>query len=339
MRKFYRFFVFCLFVTGWFALFNCQKKSEVVQADASEGSQQEGETSNFPLTIEHKFGTTVIERKPQRIASLDFEGADNLLALGVQPVVIRYWYGDYLRRVWPWAEPLLQTEPSVLENGDLNYEQIAAENPDVIIALWSGIDEEAYTKLSSIAPVVAVPEGVEDYSLPWDKRAIRTGLAIGEEAKAREMVQGIEQKLEGIRQAYPQWQGKTFGYVQFWQNLPGAYTSLSPRIQFFQKMGFRTLPAIDELAKKQGGNKYYVNLSEEKLNLIDGDLIVWVTSNDKENWEGIKGLKARKFLKAHQEGREIFVNALIAGAFAHSSLLSIPYALDAMVELIEEVIL
>ena len=329
MRKFYRFFIFALFVV---TLFDCKKKSEVGQANASESKQQEGETSNFPLTIEHKFGTTVIERKPKRVASLDYEGADNLLALGVQPVIIRYWFGDYPRTVWPWAEPLLQTEPAVIQRGDLNYEQIAATNPDIIIALWSGIDEEAYNKLSSIAPVVAVPEGVGDYSLPWDKRAIRTGLAIGEEAKARAMVQDIERKLADIRQSYPQWQGKTAAVAFFWGDLPGAYSSEDVRPQFLQEMGFRTPAAIDELA----GEKFYVSLSEEKLNLIDSDLIAWVTSDD--NWEKIEGLKTRKFLKANQEGREIFVNALITGAFSHNSLLSIPYALDAMIELIEEVI-
>ncbi len=50
---------------------------------------------DFPITIEHKFGTTVIKSEPKRVATLDFQGADDLLAIGVQPVAIRYWYGDH----------------------------------------------------------------------------------------------------------------------------------------------------------------------------------------------------------------------------------------------------
>ncbi len=34
---------------------------------------------DVPLTIEHKFGTTVIEQEPERVASLDFNGADRLM--------------------------------------------------------------------------------------------------------------------------------------------------------------------------------------------------------------------------------------------------------------------
>jgi iron complex transport system substrate-binding protein len=75
----------------------------------------------FPLSIEHKFGTTVIEQQPVRVASVDYNGVDNLLALGIQPVAIRYWYGEDEMGVWSWAKPKLTKTPEVLK-GDLNYE-------------------------------------------------------------------------------------------------------------------------------------------------------------------------------------------------------------------------
>ena len=43
---------------------------------------------DFPVTIEHKFGTTVIEAKPERVASVDHGGIGNLLALGVSPYLV-----------------------------------------------------------------------------------------------------------------------------------------------------------------------------------------------------------------------------------------------------------
>lgn len=59
--------------------------------------------NDFPLSIEHRFGTTVIESQPVRIATVDYAGTDNILALGFQPITSRYWFGDDKNGVWPWA--------------------------------------------------------------------------------------------------------------------------------------------------------------------------------------------------------------------------------------------
>src|SRR4051794_21128049 len=48
----------------------------------------------FPVTIEHKYGTTEIGQKPVRVVSVGFQDQDPLLALGVVPVGIRDWFGD-----------------------------------------------------------------------------------------------------------------------------------------------------------------------------------------------------------------------------------------------------
>lgn len=50
--------------------------------------------SAFPVTIEHKFGSVTIAEEPQRVVSIGFTEQDPLLAVGVTPVAVRYWYGD-----------------------------------------------------------------------------------------------------------------------------------------------------------------------------------------------------------------------------------------------------
>src|SRR5690606_6729085 len=103
---------------------------------------------DFPVTLTHQFGTTTIATQPERAVSLGYSGIDNLLALGVKPVALRYWYGDYPYGVWPWAQDALgDAKPEVLK-GDLNIEQIAALQPDVIMAVSSGITKEQYDLLS-----------------------------------------------------------------------------------------------------------------------------------------------------------------------------------------------
>jgi iron complex transport system substrate-binding protein len=57
----------------------------------------------FPFTIEHKFGTTVIPDRPERVASVDYRGIGNLLAIGVSPFIVRDWRDDFPFTTPPWG--------------------------------------------------------------------------------------------------------------------------------------------------------------------------------------------------------------------------------------------
>lgn len=283
---------------------------------------------DFPLTIAHKFGTTIIEEPPRRVGSLDFGGIDNLLALGVQPVNVRDWWGGNDYTAWSWAAPLLTSTPTVLK-GDLDFEAIAAATPDVIIALYSGIDAKAYDKLSLIAPVVAVPEGIGDFTMPWDARALVTGRAIGKEDEAADQLAAIKTRLEEVAADHPDWAGKTASINTAWDQGPAAYASTDPRQQFVMSMGFVTPPAIDA-ALKEGG--YHVVFSREDISAMDNDLALWFAD---EGMDPIKALPGWKYMKSTQEGRDVYLDKDMAGAFSHSSLLSLNYLIDRLVPMIE----
>ena len=283
----------------------------------------------FPMTLTHKFGTTVIPAAPARIATVDYAGADDLLALGVQPVTIRHWYGDYENAIWPWAAPYLTTAPEILR-GDLNFEQIARAEPDLIVALWSGIDQSEYEQLSRIAPVVAVPEGVGDYAMAWDDRALMTGQVIGKAAEAQAQVDAIRQRLADIAAAHPQWQGLTAPVAFVNDNGPGAYTAVDIRPQLLATLGFRNPPAIEAM---KGTSPFAVYFSKEALDPLDADLLIWLDGTG--DFAPIRALAARRFLAAATEGREIFMGEEITGAFSHATLLSLPRAIDLMVPMIE----
>lgn len=288
-----------------------------------------GALADYPLTIDHKFGTTLIENRPERVVTLDYNGADNLLALGVQPVAIRYWYGDYPKTVWPWAESLVEGDPEVLK-GELNFEQIAATNPDVIIAVWSGISAEDYGRLSLIAPVVAVPEGMGDYAMPWDQQALTVGRVLGQEAEARSRVDQIKQQLSLAAQNNPDWQGKTIAVAAAWEGTVGAYTSQDIRPLLLGELGFVTPEEIDNRIE---GNDFWVTFSLEDLRPLDTDVLVWISADGQYDW--IQSLVARPFLDVVKEGREVFLGVEMTGAFSHATLLSLPYAIERLVPALE----
>src|SRR5690606_29772889 len=79
----------------------------------------------FPQVFEHRFGSTTLETRPERVVTLTFSGQDHYLAVGVTPVGTRDWYGNFPFAAWPWAQAALGDGQPVLFK-DISYEQIAA---------------------------------------------------------------------------------------------------------------------------------------------------------------------------------------------------------------------
>ncbi|WP_404400405.1 ABC transporter substrate-binding protein [Pelagibacterium halotolerans] len=286
---------------------------------------------DFPLTIAHKFGTAVIEEKPERVASIDYGGLGNLLAVGVSPVTVRDWrpMDGFELTAGPWAAPLLTTTPVVL-GSELDLEAIAATDPDVIIALYSGIDADMYEQLSLIAPVVAVPDGVSDYGLSWDERARLVARAVGEEAEAERQIAAIGEELSEIASAHPEWEGMTAVLGGITDGAPWAYSAYDVRAQFLYEMGFTQTPGMAALSNE---DEFWLDLSPEQLEVIDADVIVYYVTDDQV--QQALDEPGRQFLRASQTGGEIFLGDLPVAALARVSLLSIPVALEALVPMLE----
>lgn len=285
----------------------------------------------YPLSLDTKFGTTVIAEQPQRVATVDYAGGDNLLALGFQPLTVRYWFGDYANSYWPWAQPLVSSEPQVLR-GELNFEQIAATEPDVIFAIRSGITDQEYQQLSRIAPVVAVPPGVGDYSLNWEQRARLVGRVLNRSAAAEARIEAVRAKLDAAAAQHPDWHNQTFAMATYWNNSVGVYSAEDTSVAFIASMGLKVAPEVDAMTE---AGQFYITLSEEELPRIDADLLFWFSTD--QSRQQIEKLPLRPQLRAYQQGREIFLpdTSERNGALSYGTLLSLPHAVDLLVPLIE----
>jgi len=124
----------------------------------------------FPVTIEHKYGSTEITAQPERIVTVGLTDQDALLAPGIVPVGTSEWFGGYPGSIWPWAQDELAALggaiPAAVGGESINMEKIAALQPDLILALYAGVTQEQYDLLSQIAPTVAQPAGYIDYGIP-----------------------------------------------------------------------------------------------------------------------------------------------------------------------------
>ncbi|MFK8025512.1 MAG: iron-siderophore ABC transporter substrate-binding protein, partial [Ilumatobacter sp.] len=293
------------------------------QDDAADGADEvtdETVTASFPTTITHKFGATTIEDEPERVVSVGYNEHDFLLALDVVPVGLRDWYGDQPNSVWPWAQEALGgATPEVLPAGDLNFEQIAALDPDLIVGVWSGMTEADYELLAAIAPTVAQPDTYDDYGTPWQEQTMILGQATGRSEQAAAAVDAVEQQVDAIRAEYPEWEGLSSSVAFVTESGPGAYTSQDTRSRVMVDLGFE----IPEINDSGGDNSFFLQLSAEDITPLDVDVLVWVIGSD-EALDGIlTQLPTRGSLDAYNEGREVFADFLLTGAFSHGSPLSL----------------
>ncbi|MEM8619106.1 MAG: ABC transporter substrate-binding protein, partial [Actinomycetota bacterium] len=246
-------------------------------ADETSATADSVEPAAFPVTIEHKFGETMIPAEPESVVSIGFGEHDGLLALGVTPVGVRDWYGEQPFATWPWAlEALGDAEPEVLPNTELSFEQIAALQPDLILGLSSGMSDSDYETLSAIAPTVAQPGEYPDYGTPFDEAMLITGRAVGKEAQAQQIVDDTEAAFAEVREMYPEFEGQTAAVGFTFEELPGAYASSDVRAEVMSRFGFVTPTEFDELA----GDQFYFTVSEEQLDTLDQDVIVWLVSSE-----------------------------------------------------------
>ncbi len=281
----------------------------------------------FPVTIEHKYGSITIEKEPQRVVSIGFADQDWLLALGVTPIAIREWYGEQPYATWPWAQDELgDAQPTVLPSAELNFEQIAALQPDLIVGLSSGITETEYATLSEIAPTLAQPGDYVDYGTPWDVTTELIGRAVGKNAEAAAVIAHVDALYEAARTAHPEFAGATAAVTFYFDDKPGAYSSQDSRSRIVTDLGFTIPPKFDELA----GDAFFFSVSNEEMMLLDTDVVIWLVSDD-AGIDAVSGIALRPSTRAYTEGRELLATGELSGAFSFGSPLSIEYALDQLV--------
>lgn len=321
---------------GWWVLAALLAVCGVLAACGSEGSSDDpapaATEGAFSVTIEHKYGATEITQAPERVVTVGLSDHDYLLAFGVTPVGVTEWYGEYPSATWPWAQDELgDAKPQVV--GDamaLNFEQIAALRPDVIVGLYSGITAEQYSTLSQIAPTVAQDSRFVDYGMPWEEMTRTVGRILGQPERADQLITQTDALFAAARDQHPEFEGRTA--VVTFPNTDGTYGVFSPqdpRSRLLTSLGF-TIP--DEITRMTG-DTFFAEISGEQLRLLDHDLLMWYAG-------GGLGPDLRSQLADNQlfqqlavarEGRYLVLDDLPGEALAWSTVLSLPFAIDRVV--------
>lgn len=228
----------------------------------------------YPLNVSHMLGTTVLPREPERIITLGWSGEDAVLAFGKKPVAMTR-YGSFPSGIFPWNEVKLAGEQPVLLSGDLNFEAIAALRPDLILGVYSGIDQITYKRLSAIAPTIvyrSAPWGAD-----WREQTEITGEALGQKAEAKQLITDTNIFLNKLGAQSPELKGKTFVFGTYFAggNSVVVYLPKDPRVQALSELGLQPSVTVKALAHKNP-EETSVSVSLEEIGTLDAEiLIMW----------------------------------------------------------------
>lgn len=285
------------------ALAACGSNDDDSAATAASGADAL-EAGAFPATIEHKYGSTRIETAPKRVVVAGLREQDALVALGVVPVATTEWYGKHPGAIFPWAKDELGDAkvPAVLSQTDgIEIEQIAAQRPDLILAVYSGLTKKEYETLSRIAPVVAQPKGEVDYGSSWQEETMISGQAIGKPRQAQRLVDQTERLIADAAAEHPEFKGQTAANVTDYQGI-FVYGPQDVRTRMLEALGFKYPKEL----RAAFPNDYGGQLSDEKVDALDVGALLWFADGDRRVSE-LKRQPVYSKLNVRKQSRDVFI--------------------------------
>jgi iron complex transport system substrate-binding protein len=301
--------------------------------------------ATFPITIEHALGTTVIESKPERVATVQWANHEVPLALGVVPVgMAAANFGDPDGDgVLPWVSDKLEelgAETPVLfdENDGIDFEAVADTNPDVILAAYSGLTQEDYDTLSEIAPTIAYPNA--PWSTAWRDMIRLNSQAMGMADEGEALIAGIEADIEAEVAKYPELAGMQTMFAGHIDPTDlseiGFYTSHDTRVQFFEDLGLEIADVVEEASANS--ESFSESVSSEQIQMFDDvDLIVGYGDEGGQLLATLQADPLTSRIPALKRGSAVFFSGSTPLATAaNPTPLAISYVLEDYVEMLAE---
>ena len=258
---------------------------------------------------------------------IGYTEGDTVLALGTVPVSF-YEFAFPGEVGGPWATELLDGQTPVVLKGELNVEQIAALQPDLIIGINQALTQQQYDQLTVIAPTLARPAEYTDYGVPPMVQAQMIGQALGKSAEIEALGRRCaDQHRRRPRRLTRNWKARRSPWSGRRRTAVGSPTAAPTRgCELMESLGLVQSPAIAAL----GTDAFYHTISAENTAQIDADVIVVLDVNAQR--ATVEADPVFNALTAAKDGNVVWVtDPNVIGAFSYASVLSLPYALDALV--------
>jgi iron complex transport system substrate-binding protein len=238
------------------------------------------------------------------------------------------WWGDQPLGVWPWAQSKLgSAQPTVLSLSDgLQFDQIAALKPDLVVATNAGLDHDSYNRLTAIAPTIAQAVDQPPFFEPWKIQAKTIADAVSQPDQMGQLVSAVDNKFVAIGKANPQFAGKRVLLLQgsiFEDNV--VATVAGWRTEFLTQMGLAIPDSINEF---KVDDRALIPRDKAAAVLDGADVLIWTTESDDQQAKLVADPLVAQSKAATQ--RNIYTGKDLAGAIAFCSPLSLPTVADTL---------
>ncbi|MER8223733.1 iron-siderophore ABC transporter substrate-binding protein [Streptomyces sp. NPDC094143] len=295
----------------------------------SSGDAKADASSAFPVTVKHKFGSTRIAKEPERIVVVGDGGTDDvdaLYALGVTPIAVSK---DAFAAdgVHPWLKDRVDTKKTKLLNtmNGVDFEEVAALRPDLILATSDFTLDKNYEKLSAVAPTIG-------YETAWGKQTWQEHVrvvakAVGRQEQADKAVEETEDSIAEVKAEHPGLAGRTYSLSI--GNTPAKIYTIASEDDFAAKLmsevGLSLTPSVKNIKTVSGSPTG--ELSFEQLDKLDADLVV-IAFTTPELRKAFESSALVKNMSAVKKDRYVVTDVATISQLRSPSVLGIPWALD-----------
>ncbi|WP_124054594.1 ABC transporter substrate-binding protein [Arcanobacterium ihumii] len=298
-------------------------------------SGEKDSRSTSSVEIKHQYGTTKIDKVPERIATVSWINTDTVLAFDVIPVgVPAVEWGGNANKSTDWIDAKLQdlgagwgsekAPKQYSETDGVNFESLAQSKPDLIVAAYSGISKEEYTKLSQIAPVIGPIE--PNYTTKWQDVTLAVGKALRQDEKAKSIISDVEAQLKKAGEDN-HFEGHSYiaGNLDIAANKINIFSKGDTRSRFFESLGFNESEVVKKNAPK---DKFYFDWSPERSDELKSDVFYsWIPADSKPSdisahplFGQIPAVKNGNLVVTNNDHTTLSISA--------SSALSLPWAIE-----------
>ncbi|GAA1680400.1 ABC transporter substrate-binding protein [Citricoccus zhacaiensis] len=318
--------------------------SSAAAGSSAAGSSEGAESGQqFPIEVEHAFGTTTIESKPERVATVNWANHEVPLALGVVPVgmAAANFGDDDGNGVLPWVEDELAelgAETPVLfdETDSIDFEAVADTDPDVILAAYSGLTQQDYDTLSEIAPVVAFPETA--WGTDWRDMIRLNSQGMGMEAEGDALIEDLEGQITETVSEHPELEGTSAMFLTHVDTADlstvNFYTGHDTRTMFFEDLGMTVAKSVQQVTDET--DQFSGTVSAEQVDQFD-DVEVIVTYGDQSLVDTLEADPLLSQMPAVENGAIVALDGTgPLGTASNPTPLALPYVLEDYADLLAE---
>lgn len=243
--------------------------------------------------VQHVMGEACVPNSPKRVIVLSHRGLlSHALTLGVKPIgsnanTLEDFKGNYLREQSYLGEKIEGIQQVGLPDNP-NLEKILLLKPDLILA-WESL-KSLHPLLSQIAPTVVIPDDTPD----WKAQFNFVAEVLGKEAVAQQAWEQYYQRIKELKVALGnRYRNCTISVAS---TAPGNnYTLVKNSFvgSILDEVGLQR-PTAQNVVVPSGG---IYHISEERLDMLDGDFLFLLYTHDYGEMETYQRLKKKPIWK------------------------------------------